>query len=43
MVPAWFHVLAIASLALGAGCALLTAIDVSRHPQHMWIMNVVGR
>jgi hypothetical protein len=41
MVPAWLHVLAIASLALGAGCALLIAIDVLRHPQHMWIMNIV--
>jgi hypothetical protein len=41
MVPAWLHVLAIASLVLGAGCALLIALDVLRHPQHMWIMNVV--
>ncbi len=41
MVPAWLHVLAIAALALGAGCALLIAIDVSRRPQHMWIMNIV--
>jgi Domain of unknown function (DUF4396) len=41
MVPAWLHVLAIVTLALGAGCALLIAIDVVRRPQHMWIMNVV--
>jgi hypothetical protein len=41
MAPPWLHDLAIASLALGAGCALLIAIDVLRHPQHMWIMSVV--
>jgi hypothetical protein len=41
MVPAWLQGLAIVSLALGAGCALLIAVDVRRHPQHMWIMNVV--
>jgi hypothetical protein len=41
MAPAWLHDLAIASLVLGAGCALLIAIDVVRHPQHMWIMSIV--
>jgi len=28
-------------LLLGAACALLLAIDEKRHPQKMWIMNVV--
>jgi hypothetical protein len=41
MIPPWLHVLSIAALALGALCALLIALDESRHPQHMWIMNVV--
>ena len=41
MVPIWLHLLAIASLVLGAMCALWVAIDEMRHPQHMWIMNLV--
>jgi len=41
MIPDWLHVVAIASLALGALCALVILIDVLRRPQHMWIMNVV--
>jgi hypothetical protein len=41
MIPDWLHVLAIASLALAALCALVILGDVRRHPQHMWIMNVV--
>ncbi len=41
MVPSWLHMLSIFSLALGFVCALVVAIDVSRHPQHMAIMNVV--
>jgi len=28
-------------LALGVVCAIIIAIDVARHPQHMWIMDVV--
>jgi Domain of unknown function (DUF4396) len=41
MIPTWLHLLAIASLALGAICALWIAIDETKHPQHMWVMNLV--
>lgn len=41
MVPAWLHDLSIAGLALGFLCAAIVLIDVLRHKQHMWIMNVV--
>lgn len=41
MIPDWLHVLAIASLALGLISALIIAADEFRHPQKMWIMNVV--
>jgi hypothetical protein len=41
MIPAWLHNLSIAYLLLGGVCAVVIAIDVARHPQHMWIMNVV--
>lgn len=41
MVPDWLHALAIASLLLGAACAIAIAIDLARRPQQMWIMNVV--
>ncbi len=41
MVPAWLHSLSVAWLLLGAVCAAVLCIDVARHPQHMWIMNVV--
>ena len=41
MAPAWMHDLSIAYLAFGALCAIVIAIDVIRHPQHMGIMNVV--
>ncbi len=40
-VPAWLQGLAIASLILGFGSAILIGIDVSRRPQHMAIMNAV--
>ena len=40
-MPEWLHVLAIASLAAGAVCALVVAVDVLRYPQHTWIMNIV--
>jgi hypothetical protein len=39
--PAWFHELSIASLSLGGLCFLIIAFDLFKHPQHMWIMNVV--
>lgn len=41
MIPAWLHVLSIAFLALGVLCAAVIATDLVRHPQHMWIMDVV--
>ena len=41
MVPDWLHLLAIASLALPAAGAVVVLIDLLRHPQHMWIMNLV--
>ena len=41
MIPAWLHDLSIAYLALGFACAAVIAADVIRHPQHMWIMDVV--
>ncbi len=41
MIPAWLDALSIAYLLLGALCAVVIAIDVARHKQHMWIMNVV--
>lgn len=41
MVPHWLHFLAIVSLVVAAGCALVIAADEAKHPQHMGIMNVV--
>ena len=41
MFPPWLHTLSIAALLLGAGCLLIVAIDVMRHPQKMAVMNVV--
>lgn len=41
MVPSWLHTLSLAGLALGVACALVIAVDEFRHPQRMWIMNVV--
>ena len=41
MVPSWLHNLAIAYLLFGASSVVVIAIDVIRHPQHMWIMDVV--
>jgi Domain of unknown function (DUF4396) len=41
MIPAWLHILSLLVLLLGVLCALAIAIDVARHPQKMWIMNVV--
>jgi hypothetical protein len=38
---AWLHYLATISLVLGIACAIAIAIDGCRHPQPMWIMNVV--
>jgi Domain of unknown function (DUF4396) len=41
MIPLWLHVLAIISLLASAACALALLVDVLRHPQHMWIMDMV--
>lgn len=41
MVPIWLHALAVAWLFTGGVCTALIALDVARHPQRMWIMNVV--
>ncbi len=41
MIPSWLHDLSIAYLLLGAACAVAIGADVARHPQHMWIMNLV--
>ncbi len=41
MIPHWFHLLSIVALVLGFSTAGVITIDAVRHPQHMWIMNVV--
>lgn len=41
MIPYWLHVLSVCSIILGVLCAGVIALDESRDPQHMWIMNVV--
>jgi hypothetical protein len=41
MIPAWLHFLSIAALLTGFVSALIILVDVTRHPQHMFIMNVV--
>ncbi|MDQ0313572.1 DUF4396 domain-containing protein [Amorphus orientalis] len=41
MVPMWLHWLAIVSVAAGIVCAVWIALDERKHPQHMWIMNLV--
>ena len=41
MIPVWLHDLAIVSLILGCLCSIIIAADEIRHPQRMWIMNVV--
>lgn len=41
MIPVWLHELSIAYLALGGLCAVIILVDEARHPQRMWIMNLV--
>jgi hypothetical protein len=41
LIPLWFHTVAIAALVAGVICAITIAADELRHPQHMWVMNVV--
>lgn len=40
-MPAWLLQLSIASLSLGGLCFLFIAADLVKHPQKMWIMNLV--
>lgn len=41
MIPFWLHALAMISLLVGAVSVLILLVDVMRHPQHVWIMDVV--
>jgi hypothetical protein len=41
LIPAWLTIVSFVSVAIGVACAAIIAIDVTRHPQKMWIMNVV--
>ena len=41
VAPDWLHVLSIVALILGFVSAGIIMMVVFRHPQHMWIMNVV--
>ncbi|MGX1307968.1 hypothetical protein AB7M35_002688 [Amorphus suaedae] len=41
MIPTWLNWLSAISLALGFVSAAIIAADEARHPQHMWIMNLV--
>jgi hypothetical protein len=41
MSPTWLHLLSTMSLTVGTICAVRIAIDEIRHPQTMWIMNLV--
>lgn len=40
-MPEWLSALSVASLSLAAVCAVVIAADLLRHPQKMWIMNIV--
>ena len=39
--PGLVHGLSIVWLSLGGLCSLVVIWDVIRHPQHMWIINIV--
>ena len=41
MVPVWLHTLSTIYLAFRGASAAAIALDLFRHPQHMWIMNIV--
>jgi len=41
MIPHWLRLVSIFALVLGFTAAGVIMIDEMRHPQHMWIMNVV--
>lgn len=40
-MPEWLQILSIASLVLAGLCAAIVAVDLVKHQQKMWIMNVV--
>jgi hypothetical protein len=41
MIPTWLHFLSVTILSLGFVCAVIITADEWRHPQKMWIMNLV--
>ena len=41
MIPGWLHMVSWIALVAGLICAIVILVDVIRHPQQMWIMNVV--
>jgi Domain of unknown function (DUF4396) len=41
VIPDWLHFLSMLALAAGFVCAVIIAFDEFRHPQHMWVMNIV--
>lgn len=41
MIPRYLHDISLLSLTFGGVCALIITVDQFRHPQKMWIMNVV--
>ena len=41
MFPVWLHLLSIITLIAGGVSAGVVAADETRHPQHMWIMNIL--
>lgn len=41
MIPLWLQILSVVSLSLAGLCFVIIALDLSGHPQHMWIMNIV--
>ena len=41
MVPNWLHLLSISLIVLGFATAAVIVVEEVRHPQSMWIMNIV--
>jgi hypothetical protein len=41
MTPGWFQPLSLAFIGLALICTLVIVVDLIRHPQRMWIMNLV--
>ena len=40
-MPGWLYALSIIMLSVAAVCAVILVLDLFRHPQQMWIMNLV--